>query len=106
MAPSNQGSIYRIAEQFIAPNDRQAPHYEIQPQICRWSSVDMSVRHQEKHMKQTLTFTLLLALCGISCTMPPDLGVVRRAKQGASYQMKDLIFQNLASRNYRVLQLC
>ena len=39
-------------------------------------------------------------------TMPPDLGVVRRAKQGASYQMKDLMFQNLASRNYRVLQLC
>ncbi len=32
--------------------------------------------------------------------------VVRRAKQGASYQVKDLLFQNLASRNYRVLQLC
>ena len=32
--------------------------------------------------------------------------VVRRAKQGASCQMKDLMFQNLASRNYRVLQLC
>lgn len=32
--------------------------------------------------------------------------VVRRAKQGASYQVKDLMFQNLASRNYRVLQLC
>jgi hypothetical protein len=30
--------------------------------------------------------------------------VVRRAKQGASYQVKDLLFQNLASRNYRVLQ--
>lgn len=30
--------------------------------------------------------------------------VVRRAKQGASYQVKDLMFQNLASRNYRVLQ--
>jgi len=39
----------------------------------------------------------------------PDSGcqrsnVVRRAKQGASYQVKDLMFQNLASRNYRVLQ--
>jgi hypothetical protein len=32
--------------------------------------------------------------------------VVRRAKQGASCQVKDLMFQNLASRNYRVLQLC
>jgi predicted helicase len=32
------------------------------------------------------------------------LYVVRRAKQGASYQVKDLLFQNLASRNYRVLQ--
>ena len=32
--------------------------------------------------------------------------VVRRAKQGASYQVKDLLFQNLASGNYRVLQLC
>jgi hypothetical protein len=32
--------------------------------------------------------------------------VVRRAKQGASYQLKELMFQNLASRNYRVLQLC
>ena len=32
--------------------------------------------------------------------------VVRRAKEGASYQVKDLLFQNLASRNYRVLQLC
>ena len=32
--------------------------------------------------------------------------VVRRAKQGASYQVKDLMFQNLASRNYRMLQLC
>ena len=32
--------------------------------------------------------------------------VVRRAKQGASCQAKDLMFQNLASRNYRVLQLC
>jgi hypothetical protein len=31
---------------------------------------------------------------------------VRRAKQGASYQVKVLLFQNLASRNYRVLQLC
>ena len=30
--------------------------------------------------------------------------VVRRAKQGASCQVKDLMFQNLASRNYRVLQ--
>ena len=30
--------------------------------------------------------------------------VVRRAKQGASYQVNDLMFQNLASRNYRVLQ--
>jgi len=30
--------------------------------------------------------------------------VVRRGKQGASYQVKDLMFQNLASRNYRVLQ--
>ncbi len=37
--------------------------------------------------------------------MPP-LYVVRRAKKGASYQVKDLLFQNLASRNYRVLQLC
>jgi predicted nuclease of predicted toxin-antitoxin system len=35
-----------------------------------------------------------------------SVGVVRRAKQGASYQVKDLLFQNLASRNYRVLQLC
>ena len=35
-----------------------------------------------------------------------ELDVVRRAKQGASYQVKDLMFQNLASRNYRVLQLC
>lgn len=34
------------------------------------------------------------------------LDVVRRAKQGASCQVKDLMFQNLASRNYRVLQLC
>jgi hypothetical protein len=34
------------------------------------------------------------------------LTVVRRAKQGASCQVKDLMFQNLASRNYRVLQLC
>ncbi len=32
--------------------------------------------------------------------------VVRRAKQGASCRVKDLMFQNLASRNYRVLQLC
>jgi len=32
--------------------------------------------------------------------------VVRRAKQGASYQLKELMFQNLASWNYRVLQLC
>ena len=32
--------------------------------------------------------------------------VVRRAKQGASCQVKDLMFQNLASRNYRVLQSC
>jgi hypothetical protein len=32
------------------------------------------------------------------------LDVVRRAKQGATCQMKDLMFQNLASRNYRVLQ--
>ena len=31
---------------------------------------------------------------------------MRRAKQGASYQVKDLLFQNLASRDYRVLQLC
>jgi len=30
--------------------------------------------------------------------------IVRRAKQGASCQVKDLMFQNLASRNYRVLQ--
>jgi hypothetical protein len=30
--------------------------------------------------------------------------VVRRAKQGASYQVKVLLFQKLASRNYRVLQ--
>jgi three-Cys-motif partner protein len=37
---------------------------------------------------------------------PFALHVVRRAKQGASYQVKDLLFQNLASRNYRVLQLC
>jgi hypothetical protein len=36
----------------------------------------------------------------------PSLDVVRRAKQGASYQVKVLLFQNLASRNYRVLQLC
>ena len=35
-----------------------------------------------------------------------ELYVVRRAKQGASYQVKDLLFQNLASRNYRVLQSC
>lgn len=35
-----------------------------------------------------------------------DFDVVRRAKQGASCQVKDLMFQNLASRNYRVLQLC
>ena len=35
-----------------------------------------------------------------------DFEVVRRAKQGASCQVKDLMFQNLASRNYRVLQLC
>ena len=34
------------------------------------------------------------------------LDVVRRAKHGASCQVKDLMFQNLASRNYRVLQLC
>ena len=34
------------------------------------------------------------------------LDVVRRAKQGASCQAKDLMFQNLASRNYRVLQSC
>ncbi len=27
-------------------------------------------------------------------------------KQDASYQVKELIFQNLASRNYRVLLLC
>ena len=32
------------------------------------------------------------------------IDVVRRAKQGASYQVNDLMFQNLASRNYRVLQ--
>ena len=31
---------------------------------------------------------------------------VRRDKQGASCQVKDLMFQNLASRNDRVLQLC
>jgi hypothetical protein len=36
----------------------------------------------------------------------PHFNVVRRAKQGASYQVKVLLFQNLASRNYRVLQLC
>jgi hypothetical protein len=34
-----------------------------------------------------------------------SFSVVRRAKQGASYEVKDLLFQNLASRNYRVLQL-
>ena len=34
------------------------------------------------------------------------INVVRRAKQDASYQVKDLLFQNLASRDYRVLQLC
>ncbi len=39
-------------------------------------------------------------------TRRQDISVVRRAKQGASYQVKDLMFQNLASRNYRVLQLC
>jgi hypothetical protein len=33
-----------------------------------------------------------------------DQEVAGRAKQGASYQVKDLLFQNLASRNYRVLQ--
>ncbi len=40
--------------------------------------------------------------------MPARLSadVVRRAKQGASYQVKDLLIQNLARRNYRVLQLC
>ena len=37
-------------------------------------------------------------------TRRQDIDVVRRAKQGASYQVNDLMFQNLASRNYRVLQ--
>ena len=32
--------------------------------------------------------------------------VVRRAKQGASSQENGLMFQNLASRNYRVLPRC
>jgi hypothetical protein len=43
----------------------------------------------------------------VSCwILVTTLFVVRRAKQGASYQVKVLLFQNLASRNYRVLQLC
>jgi hypothetical protein len=32
--------------------------------------------------------------------------VLHRAKQGASYQLKELMFQNLASGNYQVFQLC
>jgi len=53
-------------------------------------------------------FTLIIDL-SVNAPKPDrsfNTTVVRRAKQGASCQVKDLMFQNLASRNYRVLQLC
>ena len=69
---------------------------------------------QDAEVKTTADSSSLLQKVGIdfSFAIPVQAKrlinetVVRRAKQGASCHVKDMMFQNLASRNYRVLQLC
>ncbi len=63
-------------------------------------------RIRPKAMKRSLTLAFIAAFLLLAGFVVLKLTVVRRAKQGASCQVKGLMFQNLASGNYRVLQSC
>lgn len=68
--------------------------------------VSLEVEKQGKftcNFKEKTVLSLRKPEVTYHCGILRIITVVRRAKQGASSQVKDLMFQNLASRNYRVL---